>query len=196
MKKNLFITLLFLLPFVSGCDVAKQQLSGAYNVINCKYDFNSISSLNLAGINVSQGLSLTNIARATALLSGQATSIPLDFTLNLDVSNPNQSTAFLNGLDYILSIDGIQFTTGSLSQTLNVPGGGKSILPLAIGLDLATLLTGESRDAVMGVTKNFLGLSDAKSNVSLQIRPTFLIGNVAVPSPAYIPISFSFGGKK
>ncbi|MDL2213834.1 hypothetical protein LJC72_06710 [Bacteroides sp. OttesenSCG-928-D19] len=187
--------LLLLLPLLSGCDVAK-QVGGVLNVVNCKYDYNSIANINLAGIEVNQGLSITNIARATTLLSGKQASVPLNFTLNLDVTNPNQSAAFLNGLDYILSIDDIQFTTGSLSQTLNVPGGGKGLLPLTIGFDLAGLLTSDTRDSVTGVIKNFLGLGDSKSNVTLQIRPTFLVGNVAIPSPAYIPVSFAFGGKK
>jgi len=192
--RTTLIVILLSLPFLSGCDVAK-QMSGAYNVINCKYDFNSIGSINLAGINVSEGLSIPNIARATTLLSGKSTSVPLNFTLNLDVTNPNQSEAFLNGLDYILSIDDIQFTTGSLSQTLNVPANGKGILPLAIGFDLATLLKGETKDAVVDITKNFLGMGSKKSNVTIQIRPTFVIGNTAIPSPAYIPVSFAFGGK-
>lgn len=194
--KTVFITILLCLPFLSGCDVAR-QVGGAYNVINCKYDYNSISSINLAGIDFNQGLSVTNIARATTLLSGRSTSsIPLNFTLNLDVTNPNQTAAYLNGLDYILSIDNIQFTTGSLSQTLNVPANDKGILPLGIGFDLATLLKGDSKDAVVGIVKNFVGIGDQKSNVTLQIRPTFIIGNRAVPSPAYIPVSFAFGGKK
>jgi Conserved secreted protein len=193
--RTTLIVLLLLLPFFSGCDVAK-QVTGAYNVINCNYDFNSISNLNLAGINVNEGLSMMNIAKATTLLSGKATSVPLNFTLNLDVTNPNQSAAFLNGLDYILSIDDIQFTTGALSQSLNVPANNKGILPLSIGFDLAGLLQGSSKDAVVGITKNFLGIGDKKSNVTLQIRPTFLVGNTSIPSPAYIPVSFAFGGKR
>ncbi|NDV64721.1 hypothetical protein D0T60_05635 [Bacteroides sp. 224] len=163
--------------------------------MNCDYKYNSISNLDLAGIRVSEGLSLTNITKATSLLSGNAASIPLNFTLNLNVNNPNQSAAFLSGLDYILSIDGIQFTTGSLSQALNVPANGNSILPLGIGFDLATLLKGESKDAASGIIKNFLGIGSQKSNVSFQIRPSFAIGGVSIPSPIYIPIEFSFGGK-
>lgn len=192
--RTTLIAILLILPFLSGCDVAK-QVSGAYNVINCKYDFNSISNLNLAGINVNEGLSITNIAKATTLLSGNSSSVPLNFTLNLNVTNPNQSAAFLNGLDYILSIDNIEFTTGTLSQSLNIPANNKGILPLTIGFDLATFLKGDTRDAVVGVTKNFIGIGNTKSNVTLQIRPSFLIGNVSVPSPAYIPVSFAFGGK-
>lgn len=195
MKIKFLFLFSFALILFSGCDVAK-QVGGAYNMVNCKYEFNSVSGLNVGGIDFSQGLSLANMAQATNILSGRATSIPMDFTLNLDVTNPNQSAALLNGLDYILSIDDIQFTTGSLSQRLNIPAGDKAVLPLTIGFDLTSLLKGETKDAVLNITKNFIGIGQEKSNVSLQIRPTFLIGEHAVPSPAYIPVSFAFGGNK
>lgn len=194
-RLKLLLPLICILLTLNSCDVAK-QVGGAYNMINCKYDYNSISNMSLAGIDFSRGLSLTNMTQATNLLTGRSNSIPLNFTLNLDVSNPNQSAAFLNGIDYVLSIDNVQFTTGSLSQSLNIPAGGKNVLPLTIGFDLATLLKGESKDAVQSITKNFIGIGDKKSSVTLQIRPTFMIGNYPIQSPAYIPVSFSFGGPK
>jgi len=180
---------------ISSCDVTK-QVGGAYNMVNCKYEFNSVSNLSLAGIDFSRGLSVLQIPQAMTILSGQAKTIPLNFTVNMDVTNPNQSAALLNGLDYILSIDNVQFTTGSVSQSLNIPAGNTNNLPLTIGLDLMTLMQNESKDAVLNIAKNFLGMGDAKTNVSLQIRPTFLIGNHEIPSPVYIPVNFAFGGSK
>lgn len=192
--KSLFILLTVILS-ITGCDVAK-QVSGAYNLTQCKYDFNSISGLQLAGMNLSQGISPMQILQLTPVLTGQASSIPLDFTLNLDVSNPNPTTAMLHGLQYILSIDDVQFTTGTVNQALNIGSGEKQILPLVIGLDLATLLRGETKDAVTNIVKNFVGVNDKKSQVTLQIRPTFMIGNQSITSPVYIPVQFAFGGKK
>ena len=186
-----------LLALVScvSCDVA-QQVGNAYNMVNCKYSYNSVSNLSLDGINLSNGVSLTSVAKITSLLSGTGTSsIPLRFTLNLDVNNPNQTLAAMNGLQYILSVDGVEFTTGSLSQALNIPAGSTQQLPLSIGFDLATLLTGDSRDAAVNIAKNFIGAGDRESKVTLQIRPTFLVNNYPVTSPVYIPVSFSFGGK-
>ncbi len=186
----LFISILFL----SGCDVAK-QVGGAYNLTQCKYDFNSISALNIAGMDLSRGINAMQILQLTPVLTGQATSVPLNFTLNLDVTNPNQTAAMLHGLQYILSIDNVQFTTGTINQSLNIPSGEKQMLPLAIGLDLATLLKGETKNAVENIIKNFIGINNKQSQVTLQLRPTFMIGDRAIASPAYIPVSFSFGGK-
>jgi LEA14-like dessication related protein len=179
----------------AGCDVAK-QLGGAYNMSQCKYSYNSLSNLNVGGIDLSKGLSLASIPMVTAILTGTAQSVPLNFTLNLDVNNPNKAEAMLNGLQYILSIDNVEFTSGTVNKPMNIPAGGTQILPLAIGFDLATLLKGESKDAVLNIAKNFLGVGDKASNVTFRIKPTFMIGTVPVVSPSYIPITFSFGGKK
>jgi LEA14-like dessication related protein len=145
-------------------------------------------------MNLSNGLSVTSIPKITSILSGTATSIPLNFTLNVNVKNPNESAALLHGLQYIISVDDIQFTTGSINQTLNIASGQTQTLPLTIGVDLATLMKNNSKDAVTKKKKNFLGIGSKKSNVSLQLKPTFMIGNTPVASPMYIPVSFSFGG--
>lgn len=194
MKKRLFAFLLILSTLVS-CDVAKEVM-GAYNMVNCQYDYKSISGLNVGGINVSNGLSLMDIPKVTSILSGQSASIPLNFTLNMDIKNPNQSEALLHGMQYILEIDGIQFTTGVLNRPLNIAPGQSQNLPLTIGVDLATLMKSNSKDAVVDVAKNFLGIGSKKSNVTLQIKPTFMVGSTPITSPSYIPVSFSFGGSK
>lgn len=190
--KHLFAGVLALVSFAS-CDVA-QQVGSAYNMVNCNYSYNSISNLSLAGMDFSKGINLVNGAQAAAALSGNTSSLPLQFTLNLNVNNPNTTAAALNGMHYILSIDNVEFTTGSLSQSLNIGAGQTQVLPLTIGVDLAKLMSGDSKDAVTNIAKNFLGIGGRKSNVSLQLRPTFMVGNYPVTSPVYIPLSFSFGG--
>ena len=194
MKKRIF-TLLFVVATLVSCDVAK-EFSGVSNLISCKYSYNSISNMSVSGINLNNGLSLTAVPKITSILTGTATSIPLDFTLNLNVNNPNQSAALMHGLQYVISIDGIQFTTGSLNQSLNIGAGQTQVLPLTIGVDLATLMKNNSKDAVVDIAKNFIGIGTKESNVTIQIKPTFMIGNTPVASPVYIPVSFSFGGKK
>lgn len=177
-----------------SCDVARQA-QGAYNMVNCKYEYKSLSDLSIAGINVSKGLSLLDAPKIIGLLSGGTSSVPLGFTVNLAVENPNQSEAMLNGMDYILSIDGVQFTTGSLERQLLIPAGGTGTLPLALGFDIAAMLKGETHDAVANIVKNFIGIGSDPTKVALQIRPSFMVGGYKVVSPVYVPIGFSFGGK-
>lgn len=193
MKKRILVLLLVVTTLV-GCDSVQQGLRSTYNLINCEYSYKSITGLTISGMNLSNGLSVTSIPKITSILSGTATSIPLNFTLNVNVKNPNESAALLHGLQYIVSVDDIEFTTGSINQTLNIASGQTQTLPLTIGVDLAKLMKNNSKDAVTEIAKNFLGIGSKKSNVSLQLKPTFMIGNTPVASPMYIPVNFSFGG--
>lgn len=194
--KTKIITILLLAVSFIGCDTAKQQVSGMYNLVQCQYSFNSMSNLSISGINASNGLSLTTIPKVTAILTGNATSIPLDFTLNLDVKNPNSGNALLNGMDYSIKIDNIEFTRGSVNQALNIGAGQTQILPLTIGVDIASLMKSNSKDAVTEIAKNFLGMGSRESKVSVELRPTFKIGESRITSPMPIPVSFTFGGNK
>ncbi|GHV53730.1 hypothetical protein FACS1894181_17650 [Bacteroidia bacterium] len=193
-KFSLWICIVCFALLPGGCDVMK-QVGGAYNMSQCKYTYRSISNLNIAGMDLSKGVSLSYLPRITSILTGSAQSVPLNFTLNVNVENPNTSAAMLQGLQYILSIDNVNFTSGTIDQALNIPAGGNQVMPFVIGFDMAALLKGESKDAVVNIAKNFLGIGDKASNVTFQIKPSFLVGNIPVTSPAYIPINFAFGGK-
>ncbi len=179
---------------ITSCDVAKQA-QGAYNMVNCKYDYQSMGNFSVAGINVSKGITLLDAPKVVSLLTGNLASVPVGMTVNLGVNNPNQTEAMLNGMDYILSIDGIDFTSGALEQQLSVPAGATGTLPLAMNFDIATLLKGETRDAVASVVKNLVGIGSDASKVTLNIRPSFMVAGYKVTSPVYIPVNFSFGGK-
>jgi LEA14-like dessication related protein len=146
-------------------------------------------------MDLSKGVSIAHIPRITSLLTGAVQSVPLNLTLNINVENPNATAAMLQGLQYILSIDNVNFTSGTIDQALNIPGGGNQLMPLVIGLDMAALLKGESKEAVVNIVKNFLGIGNKSSNVTFQIKPTVLVGKIPVTSPVYIPINFTFGGK-
>ncbi len=185
----------------TSCDVLK-QVQSTYNMVNCKYDYRSLTGVSVAGINVSQGLTLLDAPKIINLLSGGATSIPVGCTVNLDVQNPGADAAVLSGMDYVLSIDGVDFTSGSVSRQFSIAPGATEVLPLAMAFDVATLLSGDSRDAVVGVVRNLAGMSgvpsiraDEPSKVTLNIRPSFNVAGRRVSSPVMIPVNFSFGGK-
>lgn len=194
MKIKLCVLYILVLTLFTGCNVGK-DLTGAYNMTQCKYDYKSISNLTISDMNLSKGISVLNIPKITSILSGKATSIPLNFTLNLDVNNPNQSAALLHGLQYVVNVDDIELTTGVVNQALNIPAGGNQMLPITIGTDLGELMQKHSKKSIENIAKNFLGLSDQKSKVTVQLKPTFMIGGRAITSPHYIPVSFEFGGK-
>ena len=161
----------------------------------CKYAYSSVSNLTLSNVDLANPNILTLLPAVTSILTGNASSIPMGFTVNLNVTNPNKSEAMLNGLEYILKIDGVQFSTGSMSKSLNIAAGGTGTMPVSLSFDIASLLKSDSKNAVQNVVKNFVGLSSEKSQVSLSIKPTLKVAGRDVAA-SYIPIEFSFGGSK
>lgn len=188
-------SLLMLFFVLCSCDVT-QNVMGTYNLTQCEYKYNSISNLNLAGVNLQgvNSLSALNPLTAAGLVSAfSKNTLPLQFTLNLNVKNPGSQTALLNGLQYILEIDDIEMTTGSLSSKLQVPGGQTVVLPVNLAFDLKKVMSGQSTDAIKNMAFNFIGFGSSSSKVTLKLKPTIAIGNQSYASPVYIPVSFTYG---
>ena len=195
MKKIITCILFSVMLMLSGCTALQNGLSSAYNLANCDYKYKSVSDITVSDINVSNGLSPLMIPKVLSILSGSASSIPMNFTLNLDVNNPNSGTAAFQAMSYIISIDDIQFTTGNLRQPFSVNAGETKMLPMTIGFDIAELMKKNSGDAVLNIVKNILGLGNTSSKVTVQLKPSFKVGEQTFTSPVYIPVNFSFGGK-
>ena len=93
MKKAIIILSTLLLMY--SCDVV-QQIGGAYNLSQCKYDYNSIDNVQIAGINLGKAKSVSVLQIAslsTILAGGTMQNIPFSMVLNLDVTNPNENAA-------------------------------------------------------------------------------------------------------
>ena len=195
MKKIITGILFSAMLIVSGCTALQTGLSNAYNLANCDYKYNSVSDITISDINVSKGLSPLMIPKVLLLLSGNTKSIPMDMTINLDVKNPNSGTAAFQALSYIVSIDDIQFTTGNFRQPFSVDAGETKRLPMTIGFDIAELMKKNSGPAIEKIAKNIIGIGNEASKVSVQIKPSFKVGEQTFTSPLYIPITFNIGDK-
>jgi hypothetical protein len=192
MKKIMAFICISVLMF--SCDVA-QQVLGTYQLTQCKYDYRSISGLTLGGINLSNASSLSSLnplslASLTTAFATSSGSLPLNFTLNLDVTNPGVQAAILNGMGYVLEIDGHEMTTGFLDQKLQVDGGQKAVLPINMAFDLKKVLNGESLESIKNLAFNFAGIGTGSSDVTVRLKPSFIVGNQTLASPSYIPVSF------
>ncbi len=194
MKK--IITALLLIFTLTSCDVLN-QVSGAYQLTQCEYKYNSINNIQLAGINLGDGtsLSLSNFASISSILmGGNLQTIPFSMNLKLDVKNPNQSVALLNALDYSITINDMEFTTGNVVTPLRVEAGQTGTLPITVGVDLKNLMNTYSKDVVAKDMSGFLGLSSNETKVTLKLWPKLIVGNTLIKVPTAIPVSFTFGG--
>ncbi|MDH8700724.1 hypothetical protein M2138_000055 [Dysgonomonadaceae bacterium PH5-43] len=197
MKK--IITLVIVAITMFSCNVA-EQAAGYYQLTQCKYDYSSISGLTLNGINLQNATSLssltpTNLLSLTSAFSSSNGSLPLNFTLNLNVNNPGTTTALLSGMAYVLEIDGREMTTGFLDQALQVAGGSSAVLPIGMSFDLKKVLNGESLESIKNLAFNFAGIGSNTSDVTVKLKPNFNIGGKVISSPTYIPVSFQLNKK-
>ena len=194
MRKSFII--LFATIFLSGCGVVN-QIVGLQAFSQSEYSFNSISNIQLGNMNLGGGqtLSLANIAAVSSLLSGAQQSIPLGMTINLDVTNPNPVAAVLNSVDFDVIINDMTLTSGVINTPMRIEGGQTAVMPIAFGVDLRTLMNTYSQQAVTSAFSSFLGITNTPANITVRLRPALMVGNVAIPSPVAIPVSFNFGGR-
>ena len=196
MKKTILLSLLIFA--LTSCDVLN-QIGGAIQLSQCEYKYNSITNMQLAGINLGDGssISLSNFASISSILTGGSLqTIPFSMTLKMDVKNPNQAAAFLNALEYAIDINEMEFTTGKMDVPIRVESGQTTVLPLSIGVDLKNLMNRYSRDRVAKEMSGFLGLSSDETKVTVKLWPKLLVGNTPIRVPAPIPVVFTFGGDK
>jgi LEA14-like dessication related protein len=159
-----------------SCDV----LSGVASFVNCKYEFAGFANPSVAGINLSNTSNVNNLNAASMLkltagiLSG---SLPLSFTVNINATNPNATTAQIAGLDWGIDLNSTNILSGTLNHSISVPGnGGQTVIPLAIQTDLLQLFKGESKENIMSFINHLLNTGEGSSNVAIRIRPAVMIG--------------------
>lgn len=193
MKKSIIISLSLLLVVatLAGCSA----LSGLTSFAKCNFDFNSVTDVTLCGINVNNKKSVKdfNVTDALKLANAFASkSFPLALNVNVDVKNPNTTTARLDGFDYILWIDDVKMTAGSMSKQVSVGANEKVMMPVNFTVDLMTILKSESRDKLISFGTGLATNNADASRVKLSIKPYFTIGGSVMKFPSYITI----GGNK
>ena len=193
MKKGIIITLalLMVMGILAGCS----SLSGLTNFAKCNFDFNSVTDVTLCGINVNNKKTVKDFNVTDALKLANAftsKSFPLALNVNVDVKNPNTTTARLDGFDYILWIDDVKMTSGSMSKQISVGANEKVVMPVNFTVDLLDILKSESRDKLISFGSGLATNNADASRVKLSIKPYFTIGGSVMKFPTYITI----GGNK
>ncbi|MFZ4401033.1 MAG: hypothetical protein ACOYO1_13430 [Bacteroidales bacterium] len=195
MNKSKLIILSFVI-LVSSCDVLK-DVSSMYNFAKCDFRLNNVENIRLAGVNVQKAqklsdLTLLDAAKLTAAFASNQ--FPLDFTLNVEVKNPNTQKAVMNGMEWILLIDDIEMTRGNLNRRIEVlPNNQTSMMPLTLTFDLNKVLSGKSANAIINFGLNLSGTGNKPTRIALKAKPSVVIGNMTFPYPEYITIRTEFG---
>jgi len=195
MSKKLSITLTITVVAIAIVAVSCLQLQQMQNMAKCEFRINKVENIQLANINIQniksyQDLSLLDATKITAAVAGGT--LPLSLRLNLDVKNPNTSTAAMNKLEWILMIDDIQMLEGISNQKVTIAPNATSSLPLDMRFDLKEVLSGESGSTLLNFAFNLADAGGAPTRITLKAKPTIMVGSFPLTYPGYINIKKDF----
>ena len=188
--KKIFLIVLVTIGLTS-CDVL-QQMSQMANFAKCTFDFNSVNSVEMLGLNLRKGMTRSdlNVSQAIALTRALVNkSLPVTFNVNLDVTNPNSSPASMTKMDYILTLNDKRVIATTLDQTISVPANASNTVTIPVSTDLFQLFSGESADAIVNLAFKLAGASSDPVNVGIKIKPYITVGGQQLAYPDYITLN-------
>jgi LEA14-like dessication related protein len=187
----LFLTLLTGVAHKS-CNILKEITT----LGKCEFRMTTLEDPEIAGVDVSQIRSMSDInfvdmgIISASILRGD---LPLSFTLNVEVRNPNPAMAALNRLEYMAFIDDVQVAEGSLDKRIEIPSnGGISTIPLHLRTDLIDILKKDSRQALVNFGLNLADAGNRPTRVSVKVKPTILVGAMEIVYPGYFTVKHDF----
>jgi hypothetical protein len=185
------LAFLFVLLAFASCTVVK-QIQQATSMSQCDFKLNDVQDIRLAGVQVqniknASDLNFSDGARLAAALT--SSTLPLTFTLNVEAHNPNEQTAGLNRLEWILLIDDIEMVNGVNEVPVSIQGKGSTVIPLSMNIDLRKALSGKSGQAMMNFALNLAGANGVPTRIKLKAKPTILVGRFPLSYPGYITVT-------
>lgn len=188
-KKTLII--LFVTIGLASCDVLNQVAQVA-NFANCKFSFNSVDQIQMLGVNLSKGMSKSDL-NATQLLSLtnaiMTRKLPVSFNVNVGVNNPNAIPASMTKMDYIITLNGKEVISTSLNKSISVGANSSSVVSIPVTTDLFQLFSGESADALLNLAFKLAGASSNPVNVGLKVKPYISVNGQHLSYPDYITMN-------
>ena len=188
--KKIYLIVLVTIGLTS-CDIL-QQMSQMANFAKCTFDFNSVNSVEMLGLNLRKGMTKSdlNVSQAIALTRALVNkSLPVTFNVNLDVTNPNSSPASMTKMDYILTLNDKRVIATTLDQTISVPANASNTVTIPVSTDLFQLFSGESADAIVNLAFKLAGANSDPVNVGIKIKPYITVGGQQLAYPDYITLN-------
>ena len=184
------------LPLMMWLIVSCAYLKELSALKQCDFRYGTLENPALAGVNIEDIKDIEDLGFrdmgmvAQSIFKGK---LPLTFTINVEVQNPNSKTASLNRLEYIALIDKVQIAEGEVNKRIEIPAGGIASVPVEIETDIIRILQKDSRNALINFGLNLADASKKPTRVKLMIKPFIRIGNKDLEYPGYIKIRQEFG---
>lgn len=195
--RHTFLLLLATVMLATSCRTVRELKA----LSKCQFRIASVNNANLAGVNVQniRSMSDLNLGQAgkisTAYMSGN---LPLSFTLNVQAKNPNAELAAINRLEWIALFDDLELLNGVMSQRVAIePNGGVANIPLTVTCNLRKVLSKLQRDKVLNSPFELADERNQPKRVSLKLKPSITVGKKgrSIPYPGYITVKKEFTAK-
>lgn len=189
MKKSILLLVAVMFVFAS-CSIYKSIV----NLSRLKFKLGIVNNVRLADISLDGKTKLTDfspfdgIKLTSAITKG---SLPISFTLNIDIKNPNDGTggyaatnAKLVSLPYRLYVDEKEILTGNISSPVTIPGTGEAtVIPLAINFDLIKNIKDHGFESLVNLALNIAGTGNGNSRLTVYTKPTVntVLGDITYP---------------
>ena len=188
-KKTLIV--LFVTLGLASCDVLTQVAQIA-NFANCKFNFDSVDQIEMLGVNLSKGMSKSDLNASQLLSLANAImnkKLPVTFNVNVGVNNPNSMPASMTKMDYIVSLNNKEVISTTLNKSISVGANSNSVVSIPITTDLFQLFSGESADAIVNLAFKLAGASSDPVNVGLKVKPYVSVNGQQLAYPDFISMN-------
>ena len=174
-----------------------RQILELNRLAKCQFRLQEISNTKLANVDLQSVRKLSDIGAINfaKLTAGFATgSLPLKFTANIEVKNPNQKLAALNKIEWIAFFDDIELVKGTVSKRVEIAPNKTAVIPIEIQCDVRKILSKKNLDALINLALNLTNIgSSSKSSIGIKIKPSIRILNKEISYPTYFTIEKEFG---
>jgi LEA14-like dessication related protein len=187
----LYLAFPAMIVLAAACSVIQQGQQMAA-LAKCDFRIQSVSNITLMGVNVQTIKSVSDLSLFDAqklIRNVTASQVPLNATVNVQAKNPNDRTAGMTKLEWILFIDDIQMTQGNIAQNITIPpNNGEAVIPVNFSVDLKKVLQGKSGDALINFGLNLAGVGSKPTRFLIKLKPTIMIGSQGIVYPGYINV--------
>ena len=190
MKKLGLLFVAVTIFMLNGCALNQKAQIAALGKFN--YDVTSVQNMRIAGRDINSfetgnGVSLSSLpGLAMALLTKD---LPLEATVNLQMSNPTSTVTKINEFKYLIEMGGKPLFEGSVNENINLAQGQSMVVPLSFRANLFGVAKDKGIEQVL--SDIFTRKSDAF--LALKIKPSVKIGGKNYFYPGYITVDKDFG---
>lgn len=188
MKNKLFPIIIALLCCAS---ISCKSVQQAKNLKDCTYSIASISSISAGNIELEGKRSFKDFNKmemATLSKMLMAKHLPISFTAHVVVGNPNNQTASLHSLDWILLVRNQEVARGFLPHPISVQANERITVELPVNTDLSRLLSTFSMQELSSMIFNFSSKRAFKDDVKIKIKPAIQVGKKHIKTPNYFTV--------